>query len=142
MGQPIQAELRQQVIQRANGLCEYCQTARIIVVWMVVDHIVPVSRGGATHLNNLALSCVPCNSHKYDFVSGRDPETDAVDVPLFNPRTQSWDDHFQWDTSGTSLLGQTPVGRATVHRLQINDELVVAARRLWVAAGWHPPVMR
>jgi hypothetical protein len=31
--------LRQQVIQRAGGRCEYCQTLRAIVVEMEIDHI-------------------------------------------------------------------------------------------------------
>lgn len=37
----------------------------------------------------------------------------------------------------TSLL--TPVGRATVEALQLNNEFIMPARRHWVMAGWHPP---
>jgi hypothetical protein len=33
--------LRQLVAERAQGLCEYCQTAQTIVIEMEIDHIVP-----------------------------------------------------------------------------------------------------
>lgn len=31
------------------------------------------------------------------------------------------------------------LGRATVNALHLNRPLLVAARRAWVKAGWHPP---
>lgn len=31
-----------------------------------LDHVVPVSQGGAATLDNLVLACVPCNQHKQD----------------------------------------------------------------------------
>ncbi len=34
---------RARITQRANGLCEYCQTAQAIVIEMEIDHIVPTS---------------------------------------------------------------------------------------------------
>jgi hypothetical protein len=39
-------------------------------------------------------------------------------VPLFNPRTDEWADHFAWD--GLLLRGKTAIGRATVAVLDIN----------------------
>jgi hypothetical protein len=38
-----------------------------------------------------------------------------------------------------TIIGQTPVGRATVVALRLNNEYVVPSRRVWIAAGWHPP---
>jgi hypothetical protein len=60
-------------------------------------------------------------------------------VPLFNPRTQKWSDHFVWTDSGTRILGKTATGRATVIALRLNRPPLVDARRAWVAVGWHPP---
>lgn len=37
----ISEALRQQITERASGLCEYCQTAELIVVTLEVDHIIP-----------------------------------------------------------------------------------------------------
>jgi hypothetical protein len=134
----ISEALRQQVFQRARGLCEYCQTAQLIVVSMEIDHIVPSIAGGQTQLDNLCLTCRGCNSFKLDFQTGIDPESQD-EVSLFNPRTQTWSDHFRWNADGTLIVGLSPSGRATVSRLRMNREAVVAARHLWVEAGWHPP---
>jgi hypothetical protein len=60
-------------------------------------------------------------------------------VPLFNPRRQSWSEHFVWSDDGTRILGKTPIGRATIVALQLNNLISVVVRRHWVAAGWHPP---
>lgn len=134
----ISDQLRQQVIQRANGCCEYCQTQQAIVVVMQIDHIVPESAGGDTILDNLCLACAGCNGFKLDFQTSVDPETDEV-VALYNPRKQRWSEHFQWSEDGTQLMGLTPTGRATIIRLKINREAVIMARKRWVEAGWHPP---
>lgn len=135
---PIPDELRQQVIERANGRCEYCQAPLVIVVEMEIDHIIPQSAGGQTNLDNLCLACVGCNGYKLAFQTAEDPDTREV-VPLFNPRTQHWKDHFTWVDNGTLVVGLTPVGRATAARLRMNRERMIEARRLWVQAGWHPP---
>jgi len=134
----IPANLRQQVIERANGLCEYCQSALIIVVTMEVDHIVPQSVGGETTLDNLCLACRGCNGFKQDFLTAIDPVTQQ-EVALFNPRLHVWSEHFAWREDGIVINGLTPSGRATIDRLRMNRDSIVASRRLWVQAGWHPP---
>jgi len=134
----IPKALRELVVRRANGLCEYCQTAQTIVIEIEVDHIIPESAGGLTTEENLCLACVSCNSYKNAAQIAPDPES-GDDVPLYNPRTQKWKDHFRWSEEGTRLIGRTSTGRATVERLKINREIVVQARERWVKAGWHPP---
>ena len=76
--------LRQEVIERAHGRCEYCQTQQVVVVSMEIDHIVPECAGGASNLDNLRLACISCNGFKQDFQTGVDPETKA-DLRLFHP---------------------------------------------------------
>jgi hypothetical protein len=85
------------------------------------------------------MACGYCNLHKGERTTARDPLTEEL-VPLFNPRQQRWSDHFQWVDDGATILGLTPVGRATADALQLNRPLLVEARRLWVMVGWHPPV--
>ena len=80
----ISDSLRQEVIERAHGRCENCQTQQIIVVSMEIDHIVPESAGGETVPDNLCLACVGCNGFKLDYLTGIDPETDQ-ETSLFNP---------------------------------------------------------
>lgn len=130
--------LREQVTQRAKGRCEYCQTPQPIVIEMELDHIIPESAGGQTTAENLCLACASCNSFKGAFQTGFDPHTQQ-ELPLYNPRHQRWDEHFQWAVDGAHLIGLTAIGRATINRLHINRELAVQARERWVKAGWHPP---
>lgn len=134
----IPSALREYVVERALGLCEYCQTAQIVVVTMEVDHIIPESAGGPTHPDNICLICRGCNSFKHHFQTGIDSET-GQEVALFNPRTQDWEDHFRWSNDGTLLIGRTSTGNATIARLRINREDAVVSRQKWVQAGWHPP---
>ncbi|MDE2750497.1 MAG: HNH endonuclease signature motif containing protein [Chloroflexota bacterium] len=134
----IPAGLRDRVVARARGNCEYCQTQASVVVWMHIDHIVPRAVGGETNLDNLCLACISCNGAKHRFQLGIDPDT-GQRTPLYNPRKQVWLDHFAWSDDGTILVGLTSVGRATVERLRMNREDMIRSRRRWIAAGWHPP---
>jgi hypothetical protein len=79
-----------------------------------------------------------CNSHKADRMSATDPESGQV-AALFNPRTELWNEHFEWTENGAVIRGKTPTGRATVAALNMNHSDLVTVRRLWVLAGWHPP---
>ena len=125
------------VHERAHHCCEYCQTCRdIIGQTMHVDHIDP---GGSDHPDNLCLACPNCNLIKSNAVSAPDPETGET-LPLFNPRTQKWHDHFAWIDNGRRVAGLTPTARATVERLRMNQPAMVVARSLWIRAKCHPPI--
>lgn len=130
------AETVRRVHERAAFQCEYCQTGqRVTGQAMHVEHIKP---GGGDDLDNLALACATCNLSKARATSAPDPDTGDL-VSLFNPRIQVWAEHFEWIENGTLLRGLTPVGRATIVRLQMNIARMVNARRVWVRAGEHPP---
>jgi len=139
------AAMRRVVRERAQYLCEYCHSAEeASAAQFAIDHILPRSLGGLDNLENLALACQRCNGYRYNFTTGIDPDTQAI-VPLFNPRTQHWAEHFMWTADGVSIVGTSSIGRATCYRLDVNDArhndaAIVAARRLWVKGGWHPPV--
>ncbi len=136
----IPPKLRRLVAQDARYRCGYCLTAqRIIGRPMVIDHLLPESRGGSTVRENLWLACRRCNEFKGDRTHAVDPLTGAT-APLFNPRVQSWAVHFTWSKDSTEIIGLTATGRATVVALRLNNDEIIAARSLWVQAGWHPPV--
>ncbi len=134
----IPVTLREEVVQRAKARCEYCQTQELIIIYMQVDHIEPLSSGGETVSDNLCLTCGGCNRSKTDFTTGFDPQT-GDELRLYNPRTHQWSEHFRWNEDFTQILGITPVGRATIDRLKMNRPKVVNSRRVWRKAGWHPP---
>jgi HNH endonuclease len=139
MSAVIPHELRARVAAQARHRCGYCLTeTRIIGALMEVDHIIPRSLGGLTEEANLWLACSPCNQHKSDRIAALDPMS-GERARLFDPRRQTWSEHFAWSTIGDRIIGLTATGRATVVALQLNRRELVRARQRWVSVGWHPP---
>ena len=127
------------VAQRAAHLCEYCHAPESIFNFpFEVEHIIPPNRGGSDDETNWALACRSCNLHKAHHLDGADAETGVV-AKLFHPRQDRWEEHFRIDAATTSILGRTPVGRATVERLRLNRASQLAARRQWMRLGLFPP---
>lgn len=56
----IPATLRRAVMERDDFRCRHCNSRHNLGI----DHRTPLSRGGATSLENLQLLCGPCNSRK------------------------------------------------------------------------------
>ena len=135
----IPADRRERVRQAAGQRCGYCLSPQHLVLGQLeIDHLQPTAYGGTDEEDNLWLACRLCNNAKSAQTECRDPITGQL-VPLFNPRRQSWSEHFVWSDDGTRILGKTPIGRATIVALQLNNLISVVVRRHWVAAGWHPP---
>ena len=129
--------LVQRVWQRARSCCEYCRLPRAIVpLAFEIDHIIARKHRGPTVASNLALACLPCNSHKGSNLSGIDAASGRI-VRLFHPRRHKWSYHFRWD--GPRLVGRTPIGRATVVVLEINLPHRVAYRQMLIDEGVFPP---
>lgn len=97
MSERISSDFRQRVAERAEHCCEYCRSqAKFVVQSFAVEHIVPLSQGGLTMLDNLALACQGCNNHKYNKQVSIDPANN-LPAPLFHPRQQQWHEHFCWN---------------------------------------------
>lgn len=127
----IPSSLRQLVIERARGRCEYCLIHQDASIYShEVDHIIALKHGGQTIAENLALSCLPCNRHKGSDLATFDPQSNEI-VPLFNPRRQVWSDHFQLD--GLHIVGITPTGRATVFLLMLNSPTRLLNRQVLIS---------
>lgn len=134
----LSTETRQHVRRRAQDRCEYCHSRQEHVFdTLEMDHIIPQAKEGSDHDNNLCLACRMCNRAKGTQTDALDPLT-AERVPLFNPRSQDWLEHFQWSNNGFEIIGLTSCGRATVAALKLNNPLAIRVRRNWVEAGWHP----
>lgn len=133
----VPAELRRLVIARARECCEYCLLHQDDTPFThQIDHLIAVKHGGQTLLINLALACLKCNRNKGSDLSAIDPLDGAI-VTLFTPRTQVWTEHFAVDNA--RVVGLTPIGRATVQLLRINDRVRLAQRRKLAVAGRYPP---
>jgi hypothetical protein len=138
MSSRIPPRLVLEVRARAAKVCEYCLLPQITQeATFHIDHVIPVSRNGATAPNNLALACVTCSLRKAARVRVRDPQSDRL-VALFNPRVDNWDEHFAI-TKQMRIRGRTATGRATIDALKMNRFDVIAIRRALVLLGNFPP---
>lgn len=128
-----------EIRREAKNRCGYCLgEQKYIFAWLEIEHLYPRAKGGKTVRWNLWLACPFCNTFKSSNTHGVDPKTKRK-VPLFNPRQQSWNHHFEFDSDQATILGKTACGRATVNALKLNHELALATRKLWVGVGWYPP---
>ncbi len=132
------AGVRRAVFERAGGRCEYCGCpANHSSDYFSVEHIYPRVLGGTNDLDNLALACQGCNSHKSTHTDAIDP-VDGGTAPLYHPRRHVWSDHFEWSEDLEQIVGLTPTGRATIEALHLNREGVVNLRRVLRPGGKHP----
>lgn len=133
MAADISADVRDRVAQRSGYCCEYCLIPqRWVAHKHEPDHIVPRQHGGDSVESNLALACMRCSRFKGPNVGSFDLQTGDL-VPFFNPRSQSWADHFAWD--GPRIQPLTPEGRVTERILRLNDADRLQERGSLMAAG-------
>lgn len=136
----ITATLRKLVVNRARGYCEYCRSSgKFALESMEIEHVIPVSRGGETIAENLALACHGCNNHKQSRINGLDPVSQELTL-LYHPREMEWNEHFAWSEDKTIVIGLTATGRVTMILLKLNRLGVVNLRQILQAAGQHPPI--
>ena len=130
MRKKISAALRRAVIERAKGLCEYCQTdSEFSDSPFDVEHIIPIFQNGQTELENLALSCQGCNLYKSSKTKAFDVTSEEF-ARFFNPRADIWGEHFALARNETIIIGLTPIGRVTVEALRLNRKGLVNQRKL------------
>ena len=133
MPRKIPQFLQRKVRKQANYLCEYCHAdERWQFVTFTIDHIIPTSLGGDDSLENLALACFHCNRNKSDkqFVGN---------IPIFDPRKMSWNEHFIWSKDTLRILPKTKIGESTIRLLQFNRERLLVIRNDDVKINRHPP---
>jgi hypothetical protein len=128
------AALRNLIRQRAGNRCEYCGIWQEHIPFALfhIDHIMPKKHGGDDDPSNLALACHHCNFHKGPNLTGIDPESGNI-TPLFHPRNERWEAHFE--LRDVTIVGLTPVGRATVQVLNMNAAERVQLRAELKARG-------
>ena len=58
-------QVRVELFRIQAGSCAYCAVALPNVTDRQIDHVMPISRGGAHDWDNLAVVCQPCNRKKW-----------------------------------------------------------------------------
>lgn len=105
------------VAERAGHRCKYGGMEQAnTLLGCEVDPVISRKHGGRTEAENLALSCFFCNRHKNSDIASL--SDDGQLTRLFNPRTDSWIEHFF--RNGRRIEGKTAVGEVTVRLLQFN----------------------
>jgi exopolyphosphatase/pppGpp-phosphohydrolase len=125
--------------RQAKNRCGYCLNPQELLPYKLeIEHLTPKASGGASTEENLWLACPTRNAHKAAKTEALDNLTGKT-VKLFNPRTQIWREHFEFSRDKTQIIGKTPIGRATVESLQINNFYQTTARSIWVEMNRFPP---
>jgi hypothetical protein len=133
----VPAALAALVKERAEHRCEYCRMSQSLQgATFHVEHIIPLTCGGTTTEDNLALACPSCNLHKSDRSHAVDPDTQAM-ATLFHPRRQRWSDEFAWEDR--RMVGITATGRATIQALDLNHPRRLRVREAEALFGLFPP---
>lgn len=127
----MDVQTRQFVRLRAKGHCEYCRLPESADPFRAfhMEHVIARQHGGSDNVDNLCWSCSRCNLRKGTNLASIDSESGTL-VTLFNPRKQSWTEHFKLDQS--RIIGLTSTGRATIrlldmnasHRIKLRAELI------------------
>ncbi len=78
----ISKKLRHKIFIENELVCQYCQETKLLSE-LVVDHFIPLDKGGDNADDNLICSCVRCNSHKTDIMP--DVFLAKKDIEFLNP---------------------------------------------------------
>jgi HNH endonuclease len=126
------------VADRAGHRCEYCHAPELVFNFpFEIEHIIPTYLGGNDTDSNLALTCRSCNLRKGIRIAGIDPKS-KNEIPLFNPRKDFWNQHFEVESNSGQLIGKTSTGELTIATLKMNSQTQVTARQIWVGLNLFP----
>lgn len=136
----ISETTRKRVRLAAGNRCGYCQIpGEYVYASMQIDHLLPIAVGGTDDEANLWLACPWCNAYKGDQTHAQD-NVSGETTRLFNPRTDLWLDHFQWDAEDKAhIVGLSIIGRVTTTTLRLNNDDALNFRRLLVRLRLYPP---
>lgn len=119
----ISAELRQQVRERYDFRCGYCEVRETDSGSpLTLDHFHPRSKGGGDTLENLVYSCHACNTFKSDYWQP------GSERRILHPLRDILTAHLVTVENG-SIRSLTPTGEFHLRRLRLNREALVAHRR-------------
>lgn len=126
--------IRKLVASRADFRCEYCRKPEIIANFSFhIEHIISRQHGGTDRNANLAFACSWCNWKKGPNIATVLSE-DGDLLPLFNPRTQNWNDHFYVEEG--VILGKTDIAKGTIRLLDLNTTELILERKELMEAGY------
>ena len=134
MSSKISKAARKLIASRANFRCEYCRKPEIIANFgFHVEHIIGRQHGGTDRLSNLAYACSWCNWKKGPNIATILFEGGDL-LPLFNPRTNIWHEHFKVEEG--LLIEKTDIAKGTIKLLAMNTVELILERKALAEAGY------
>ncbi len=122
--QRIPTEIRRDVRERANLICEYCLLSEADSYFAhQIEHIISLKHGGSSNIENLALACVFCNRNKGSDLGSVIPSSNLL-IRFFNPRTDIWAKHFRLEGSLIEPLTDIGVVTARIFKFNIDDRVL------------------
>jgi HNH endonuclease len=135
----VSSALRRDVERRALGACEYCLIHQDDTFFgCEVDHIIAEKHGGATTFENLAYAGAVCNRSKGTDIASLLPNT-TTPIRLYNPRTDHWNDNFQFVPNTFLIEPLTDIGHVTCNLLGLNTFERILERQSLILIGRFPP---
>jgi HNH endonuclease len=132
----VSVELRRLVLFRADRRCEYCLIHEDDTFFgCEVDHIISEKHDGPTVADNLAYACLVCNRNKGSDIGSISATTGAF-TRFFNPRLDTWCDHFSLD--GVVIKPLSAIGQVTERIFQFNAIERLNEREALRAQGRYP----
>lgn len=129
--------MRHFVADRAAFLCEYCLIHEEDTFFGChVDHVISIKHGGSTEPENLAYACAFCNRFKGSDIGSFVTPGGAL-VRFFNPRVDTWHEHFALDAE--RIVPRTQIAVVTERILQLNTIDRLIERRTLMASDRFPP---
>ena len=89
----IRTEIRKRIREKYPealpwGNTNPSQHAAFQAMWVNYDHVLPHARGGTSELNNVVITCAPCNYARWNYVL---EEVDLIDPRTREPLRSNWD---------------------------------------------------
>lgn len=72
--------LKKQLINRDGNICQICGKEILNMKDCTIDHIIPISKGGLTELNNCQLAHMKCNLDKGNTIPFQSSPDDSGDT--------------------------------------------------------------
>ena len=115
-------------------MCEYCLIAEADTFYgCEVDHIISLKHGGSSDPDNLAFACALCNRAKGSDVGSISATGEFI--RFFNPRTDSWSEHFFLE--GATIRSLTPIGEVTARIFGFNESTRLHEREEMIRFGTY-----
>jgi len=120
---PVSVSLRFAIFERDEFTCQYCG-ATAPDAQLVVDHVMPVARGGGSDPDNLVASCARCNQGKSDRVVYPPSWLPVPQLVRYREIAISYTQDIQmhvWDTHGMGYAPHTQLLVSLLYRFRSSD---------------------